>query len=34
MSFYIKDEMLLEKYKTVWNKIEGLKNITLNALLV
>ena len=34
MSFYIKDEMLLEKCKTVWNKIEDLKNITLNALLV
>ena len=26
--------MLLEKYKTIWNKIEDLKNIKLNALLV
>ena len=26
--------MLLEKYKTIWTKIEDLKNIKLNALLV
>ena len=25
---------LLEKYKAIWNKIEDLKNIELNALLV
>ena len=31
-SFRIDDEMLLEKYKTVWTKIEDLKNIELNAL--
>ena len=32
MSFRIDDEKLLEKYKTVWTKIEDLKNIELNAL--
>ena len=32
MSFCIKDEKLLEKYKTTWTKIEDLKNIKLNAL--
>ena len=31
-SFRIDDETLLEKYKTVWTKIEDLKNIELNAL--
>ena len=31
-SFRINDETLLEKYKTVWTKIEDLKNIELNAL--
>ena len=31
-SFRIDDEMLLETYKTVWTKIEDLKNIELNAL--
>ena len=31
-SFCIDDEMLLEKYKTVWTKIEDLKNIELNDL--
>ena len=25
MSFRIDDEKLLEKYKTIWNKIEDLK---------
>ena len=34
MSFRIDDEKQLEKYKAIWNKIEGLKNITLNALPV
>ena len=34
MSFRIDDEKLLEKYKTIWNKIEDLKNIELNALQV
>ena len=33
MSFLIDDEKLLEKYKTIWTKIEDL-NIDLNALLV
>ena len=32
MSFRIDDEKLLEKYKTIWTKIEHLKNIKLNAL--
>ena len=27
MSLRIDDDKLLEKYKTVWNKIENLKNI-------
>ena len=31
-SFRIDDETLLEKYKTVWTKIEDLKKIELNAL--
>ena len=30
----IDDEKLLEKYKTIWNKIEDLKNIELNAFPV
>ena len=34
MSFCIDDEKLLEKYKAIWTKIEDLKNIKLNALLV
>ena len=33
MSFRIDDEKLLEKYKTIWTKIE-LKNIVLNVLPV
>ena len=32
MSFHIDDEKLLEKYKTIWRKIEDLKIIELNAL--
>ena len=27
MSFRINDDNLLEKHKTIWNKIEDLKNI-------
>ena len=34
MSFSINDEKLWEKYKTIWTKIEDLKNIELNPLLV
>ena len=34
MSFIINDEKLSEKYKTIWPKIEDLKNIELNVLPV
>ena len=34
ISFLAGDKKLLEKYKTIWNKIEDLKNIELNALQV
>ena len=34
MSFHTVDEKLLEKYKTIWTKIQDLKNIKLNALPV
>ena len=34
MSFRVNYEKLLEKYKTIWTKIEDLKNIELNALPV
>ena len=34
MSFSVNDEKLLEKYKTIWIKIEDSKNIELNALPV
>ena len=34
MYFCIDDEKLLENYKTICNRIEDLKNIELNALLV
>ena len=34
MSFRIDNENLLEKYKTIWTKIEDLKNNDMNALLV
>ena len=34
MSFYIDDEKLLEKYKTIWAKIEDFIYIDLNALPV
>ena len=33
MSFQIDDGKLLEKYKTIWTKMEDLKNIELNAFL-
>ena len=32
MSFRINDKRLFGKYKAIWNKIEDLKNIDLNAL--
>lgn len=34
MSLDIDDEKLLQKYKIVWAKIEGLESVELNALLV
>ena len=34
MSIHINNNKLLEKYKTIWTKIEDLKNIELNALSV
>ena len=34
MSLHIDDNMLLEKYKIIWTKIEDLKDIELNALPV
>ena len=34
MSFHIDDENFLEKHKTIWIKIEVLKNIEWNALPV
>ena len=34
MSFCIDDEKLIEKYKTIWTKIEDLKRIELSALPV
>ena len=34
MAFRINDEKLLEKCKSIWAKIEDLKDIELNALLV
>ena len=34
ISFHKDDEKLLEKYKTIWTKVEDLKNIELNALPV
>ena len=34
MSFCIGNDKLLEKYKTIWTKIEDLKDIELNALPV
>ena len=34
MCFHIDDEKLLERYKTIWTKIEESKNIELNALPV
>ena len=34
MPFHINYEKQLEKYKTIWTKIEDFKNIELNALPV
>ena len=34
MCFRIDDEKQLQKYKTIWTKIEDLKNIDLNDLPV
>ena len=34
MTFRTEDEKLLEKYKTIWTKIEELKNIDLYVLPV
>ena len=34
MSLRIDDNNLLEKYRTTWTKIEGLKNVELHALRV
>ena len=34
MSLHIDDDKLLEKYKTIWTKMEDLKNIELDALPV
>ena len=34
MSFYIDDDKLLVKYKTIWTKIEDSLNVKLNALPV
>ena len=31
MSFCINDEMLLEKYKTIWKKFEELKGVKLST---
>ena len=34
MSLSMIDEKILEKYKAIWTKTEGLKNIELNVLPV
>ena len=34
MFLLITDNKLLEKYNTIWNKIENFKNIKLDALPV
>ena len=34
MSFRIDNKKLLEKYKTIWTKVEDLENIELNVLPV
>ena len=34
VSFIIDDDMLLEKYESIWTKIENIRNIELNALPV
>ena len=33
ISFSIDNDKLLEKYKTIWTKIDNLRNIELNTLL-
>ena len=32
LCLHIDDEKLWGKYKTIWNKVEDIKNIELNAL--
>ena len=34
VSFIIDDDMLLEKYESIWTKTENIRNIELNALPV
>ena len=34
MSFHIDDGKLLGKFKAIWTKIQGLRNIKLNTLSV
>ena len=34
VSFIIDDDMLLEKYESIWTKIENIRNLDLNALPV
>ena len=34
ISFHLKDEKLLKKYKAIWTKIEDLENMNLNVLHV
>ena len=34
MSFHIKDNNFLEKYKAIWIKVNDWKNVALNALPV
>ena len=34
MSFHTDDEKLLGKFKAIWTKIQGLRNIKLNTLSV
>ena len=34
MFFRVNDEELLEKYKDIWNKIEGVKSVASNTLQV
>ena len=34
VSFIIDDDMLLEKYESIWTKIQNIRNIELHALPV